>query len=141
VDSGAGARAGLTVGEVALRDVIPTDLPVLFAQHRDPEAAALAAFPPRDWAEFTQHWAKSFVASGERLVGYWIGREHWGRGVATAALRLFLAQLPARPLHAHVAKHNLASMRVLEKCGFRAVGEAISSLRGIEVAEVVFALA
>lgn len=28
-----------------------------------------------------------------------------------------------RPLYAHVAKHNLASVRVLEKCGFTHAGE------------------
>jgi RimJ/RimL family protein N-acetyltransferase len=29
----------------------------------------------------------------------------------------------ARPLHAYVAKSNVASIRVLEKCGFVEVGE------------------
>ena len=30
-----------------------------------------------------------------------------------------LDEVPVRPLHAHVVAHNLASIRVLEKCGFR----------------------
>ena len=60
----------------------------------------------------------SFVRSGEREVGYWLGREYWGRGIATQALRLFLGQLEMRPLYGHAARHNVASQRVLEKCGF-----------------------
>ncbi len=66
----------------------------------------------------------SFENSGERKVGYWIGREHWGNGVATEALSQFLAHVEVRrPLHAAVAKHNAGSIRVLEKCGFTVVGE------------------
>ena len=54
----------------------------------------------------------------EQQVGYWIGKEFWGRGIASAALREFLHQVTIRPLYAHVATHNIASKRVLEKCGF-----------------------
>ena len=60
---------------------------------------------------------------GRRLVGYWIGREFWGRGLATQALAELLDVVDARPLHAYVAKSNVASIRVLEKCGFVKVGE------------------
>ena len=55
---------------------------------------------------------------GEREVGYWLGKEYWGQGIASAALSQFLVQATKRPLFAHVAKHNLASIRVLQKCGF-----------------------
>jgi RimJ/RimL family protein N-acetyltransferase len=65
----------------------------------------------------------SFVNSGEREVGYWIGREFWGRGVATRALAGFLRIEARRPLHANVARHNVASIKVLENCGFRVSGE------------------
>jgi len=54
----------------------------------------------------------------EQQVGYWIGKSFWNRGIASAALAEFLDQIKIRPLYAHVAKHNLASKRVLEKCGF-----------------------
>jgi RimJ/RimL family protein N-acetyltransferase len=60
----------------------------------------------------------SWEQSGERLVGYWIGREYWGRGIATRALARFLEAVGARPITARVAKHNVAPIRVLEKCGF-----------------------
>ena len=65
----------------------------------------------------------SFGQPHEREVGYWLGRQHWGQGVATKALAAFLAQVSVRPLYAHVAKHNRGSLRVLEKCGFAIIGE------------------
>ena len=101
----------------------------------------MAHFPARDRDAFMTHWAKipadasnwartvevegavagnvvSWVHDGERYVGYWIGREHWGKGVATAALASCLTLLEERPLFAHVVEHNVGSIRVLEKCGF-----------------------
>ena len=127
--------------KVELRDVIDADLPIFFAQQRDPEAARMAAFPPRDLPAFMAHWAKirgdakcvvqtivgdgqvagyvgSWLQAGDRLIGYWLGKAFWGQGVATRALALFVARLPALPLFAHVARTNPASIRVLEKCGF-----------------------
>ena len=131
---------------VELRETIENDLPILFRNQADPESSAMAAFPSRDWEAFVAHQAKidadetvlsrTIVADGEvagsigswraeeeRCVGYWIGREFWGRGTATAALRAFLALEKARPLTAYVAAHNLGSRRVLEKCGFVVVRE------------------
>lgn len=148
---------------VTLRNVTEDDLPILFLHQCDPQATRMAAFPSRDQEAFAAHWAKlladtsglkmailfgdtvaghvvSFDLSGERLVGYWIGREHWGRGIATKALELFLAQETIRPLHAYVARHNVASLRVAEKCGFVPVREQIDSVRGETVEEVVLVL-
>ena len=132
---------------VRLRDVVEADLPILFEHQRDPDAARMAAFPSRDWEAFLTHWSTkilgdatvakktilfngrvagnivSFARDGKPLVGYWIGREFWGQGVATSALAQFLETVPGRPLYANVAKHNVGSIRVLEKCGFRISGE------------------
>lgn len=60
----------------------------------------------------------SWNSDGKREIGYWIDRAYWGRGVATGAVAEFLRLERARPLYAGVAKHNAASIRVLEKCGF-----------------------
>jgi RimJ/RimL family protein N-acetyltransferase len=60
----------------------------------------------------------SWDQAGQRKVGYWIGKEFWGRGIATRALALFLAEVSERPLYASVATSNVGSIRVLEKCGF-----------------------
>jgi RimJ/RimL family protein N-acetyltransferase len=127
--------------DISLRDLADADLPILFEHQLDPEATQMAAFPSRDRDAFMAHWAKiladatvrkqtilvdgcvagnivSFEQSGEREVGYWIGRDYWGQGVATRALAAFLAHETARPLYGYVAKHNIGSRRVLEKCGF-----------------------
>jgi RimJ/RimL family protein N-acetyltransferase len=61
----------------------------------------------------------SWTADGKREVGYWLDHAFWGRGVATEALSDFLCLEQTRPLHAGVAKHNVASIRVLQKCGFK----------------------
>jgi RimJ/RimL family protein N-acetyltransferase len=129
-----------------LRDVVDADLPIFFEHQRDPEGSRMAAFPARAYDAHMAHWAKiladetvvsktivvdgqvagnvgSWQAGDKRLVGYWIGREFWGRGIATRALAEFLAQLPERPLHALVAPHNVGSIRVLEKCGFVRIAE------------------
>ena len=131
---------------VALRDVTGDDLPLLFEHQLDPEATAMAAFPARERDAFMAHWARilrdetvvtrtvlaegrvvgnvvSWENEGERYVGYWIGKEHWGQGIASAALAAFLGEVIVRPLHALAAKHNVASIRVLEKCGFALSGE------------------
>ncbi len=64
----------------------------------------------------------SFENCGQREVGYWLGREYWGQGIATQALALFLEIEIRRPLFARVACHNIGSRRVLEKCGFKVIG-------------------
>src|ERR671911_2695817 len=62
-----------------------------------------------------------FGFEGRREVGYWIGRAFWGRGVATRALSAFLHEVTERPIYAGVAETNVASIRVLNKCGFTVV--------------------
>jgi len=60
-------------------------------------------------------------------VGYWLGRAHWGRGIATSALRLltahtFAADPELRRLWAVPFVTNIASARVLEKAGYTREG-------------------
>ncbi|MCW8140042.1 MAG: GNAT family N-acetyltransferase [Planctomycetota bacterium] len=153
---------------VTLREVADDDLPVFFEHQRDPAYDHMAAFTRGDRddrAGFMAHWAKiradptivlrtilldgqvvgsvgSFVMFGEREVTYGVGREHWGKGVATAALQQLLALLPERPLHARAAADNLGSLRVLAKCGFEVTGRdrGFAGARGQEVDEVVLRL-
>jgi RimJ/RimL family protein N-acetyltransferase len=128
-----------------LREVREDDLDLLFEQQREPEAVAMAIFPAREREAFDAHWRRvlandtnvvraievdgevagnigSWEQDGRRLVGYWLGRDFWGRGLATAALAEFVIELEVRPLHAWVATSNVGSIRVLEKCGFVQVG-------------------
>ena len=141
--------------ELVLRAVEPADLGVFFVNQRDPESVRMAAVPPRDRAAFDAHWRRiladetarvrtvvvdgrvagnmlSWVDGERRLVGYWIGRDHWGRGIASRALRAFLDELETRPLHALVSTANRSSVRVLEKCGFERIGAPVAGRDGIE---------
>ena len=156
--------------DVVLREVTEDDLVLFFEQQQDPVAVWMAAFTakdPTDRAAFAAKWAKilgdgtgtaktivcggrvagnvtSFVApwSGQREVSYWVGRDHWGRGVATTALAAFVEGLAARPLYARAAADNVASIRVLEKCGFVLIGRerGFANARGAEIEEVVLEL-
>ncbi len=151
--------------EVVLREVTQDDLTIFYEQQLDPVATQMAAFPARERVPFMEHWRKimadstnllrtvtyrgqvagnivSFLGEGHREVGYWLGREYWGKGIATEALRQFLQEIRTRPLYAHVAKGNLASQRVLEKCGFRVAGEdrALAVLPGEVIEEYILIL-
>ena len=60
-------------------------------------------------------------------IGYWVGRPYWGQGIATAAVRAYLALLDA---HGHVGTilaqtltNNIASQKVLLANGFSYAGE------------------
>ena len=64
----------------------------------------------------------SWIQDDHREVGYGVGREFWGQGIATRALRLFLDIGKDRPLFAYTAEHNIGTKRVLEKCGFVKAG-------------------
>ena len=144
--------------DIELRDVERDDLETLYEHQLDPEAAAMAGFPSRDHDAFISHWAGiladpdllalAIVADGElvgnlgvfpdvgkRAIGYWIGREYWGRGIATDAVRLFLTRYAERPLYAWVISTNAASIRVLEKCGFQPADDA-----EVEPGELLFRL-
>ncbi|MFF2508213.1 GNAT family N-acetyltransferase [Streptomyces sp. NPDC058067] len=155
--------------EVALREVREADLRVFFAQMNEPEGVRMAAFTaedPSDSADFHARWtrirqnpdvvvrtvtdgrgeivghASVFGPPEEREVTYWFGRQYWGRGVASAALRELLRLAPERPVFARAAADNLGSIRVLEKCGFvvSGHGRGFANARGEEVDEVLFAL-
>jgi RimJ/RimL family protein N-acetyltransferase len=154
--------------EIQLRDVIETDPSIFFEQQLDPEANYMAAFTrkdPTDKESFMAHWTRilndesiliktilfegkvagsvlSYVQSGEREVSYWLGKEYWGRGIATHALTELLDLIEERPLYARAAKDNIASLRVLEKCGFRIIGEdkGFANARGEDIEEYVLEL-
>lgn len=152
---------------VALRPVEADDLPVFYTHQQDPEAARLSGFPSREREAFMTHWTTRVLGdpanaaltvlvgdevvgnigawtdaeTGERLLAYWIGRQFWGRGIASAAVRLFLKVETRRPLTARVARHNHGSIRVLEKTGFARAGEDVFTLPdGTRFEEFVYVL-
>jgi RimJ/RimL family protein N-acetyltransferase len=149
---------------IVLRDVVDSDLDTFFEHWADEEALRMAAFTPadaRDRTAFDARWARqrsdpsvvlktieidgepvgsiaSWDNDGKREVTYWIGRAHWGKGIASRALAAFIELEKTRPLYAAAAADNAGSLRVLQKCGFRVTGpgRAYSHARGVEVDEV-----
>ena len=154
--------------DVLLRDVMKEDLPIFFEQQLDPAANYMAAFTakdPTDRDAFAAHWARilddegitkktilfegrvaghvlGFEQFGKPSVAYWLGREYWGKGVATQALSMLLNFVTMRPLYARAAKDNVASIRVLEKCSFTISGEdrGYANARGAEIGEFILVL-
>jgi RimJ/RimL family protein N-acetyltransferase len=152
---------------LTLREVRDEDLPLLFEQWADPVAAYMAAFTAPDHMDrdaFERRWSRlradetvltrvivvddevagtigSWGEPGEREVTYWIGRSYWGKGIATDALKAFLALERSRP-HARVASDNVASRRVLEKCGFGVIAKErnVAEARSAEIEELVLRL-
>jgi len=159
-------REGL--GQLVLREIEDRDLGVLFEHSTDREAIRMAAFTSPEAADrtnFERRWARlrsdgsttnrvveidgrvvghiaSFDLEGHREVTYWIGREDWGRGIATRALQEFLQLEATRPLYAGAASDNAASIRVLTKCGFLVVdeGRGFAHGRNEETDEVILRL-
>ncbi|GGQ81928.1 GNAT family N-acetyltransferase [Couchioplanes azureus] len=154
--------------EICLRLVADDDLDAIYEQMRDPEAVRMAAFTaedPDDRAAFDAHLVRlrtapdirlraitvgdelagtiaSFAVGSDTEITYWLGREWWGRGIATAAVRMFLATVPVRPITARAASDNAGSLAVLRKAGFRVVGKevAYATARGREIEETVLRL-
>ncbi len=155
-------------GDVCVVEPKDPDYPILFAQHQDKDAQWQAAggrvFDRVE--DFIAHrksaqaagatvrtilhegrvagYVAAFDRNGVCEVSYWLGRAHWAQGVATKALAEFLDQMGTRKsaLCARVAKDHPASYRVLEKCGFKRVGEESyhSDLRGTVVEEFLYRL-
>jgi RimJ/RimL family protein N-acetyltransferase len=150
--------------EVRIRPVNIEDLPLFYPQQIDPDAMYMAGFAPEtaDYEAFLAHWDKimgdekttvrtilygdqvagnilGFIYNDLPHVGYWIGRDYWGKGIATQALAQFLEIVTVRPIYARVLKDNLGSRRVLEKCGFQIIEEdrAISNTRKVEIEEFI----
>jgi RimJ/RimL family protein N-acetyltransferase len=156
------------MASIRLRQITADDVPLFFAQQSDAEARRMVAFcdaGPGDLAAFVAKWQKimadpvfqgrtievdSVVAGNIGLftqfdlpsIGYWLGREYWGRGIATQAVAAFVAELGQRPLYARVATDNIGSRRALERNGFRVIGTEhdFAPARGEEAAEFVLEL-
>lgn len=71
---------------------------------------------------------KEDIEAGTAELGYWLGEEYWGRGIATEATRAVvpyaLEKFQLRRIDAWVYQWNPASARVLEKCDFQLEGIA-----------------
>lgn len=153
---------------ITIRNVETSDIATFFEQQLDPEANRMAAFvreDPQDRAAFDAHWKRILestgivnktILRGEEIAGhvscypqeeklevtYWLGKEHWGNGIATQALKKLLQEITHRPLFARAVQDNIGSVRVLQKCGFKIIGDdkGFARGRGEETEEYLFRL-
>jgi len=153
---------------VTLRNLTDDDLDVLFDIQADKTARHMAAFTSPDQGDRDAYGAKrrkiiaddeitkktilvddqvvgsvgSYVIDGDTEVTYWVRRDLWGQGIASAALAELLRQVTVRPVYARVAADNLASAQVLVRNGFTRVGEevAFAEARKAEIEEHIYRL-
>ncbi|MHA1945556.1 MAG: GNAT family N-acetyltransferase [Candidatus Hodarchaeales archaeon] len=157
------------LNKVLLKNVEQSDLEIFFHYQQDKEAQYIAAFiqkKPDDREAFDSHWHKithdnntiiKTIYFADEVVGhiarylnfrghseitFWIGKEFWGKGIATTAVQSFLKDNPGRPIYARVAIDNIGSIRVLEKSGFSIEGyeNGFANARNKNIDEVVMKL-
>ena len=153
---------------VSLRPLEDRDLDAIFEQTTDPESIRMAAFTAEDQTDrraFLNRTSRLradtsvshrvidvdgavagtigfFRVDDQPEVTYWVDRAQWGKGVASAALQIVLAEIAERPVYARAASDNVGSLRVLEKAGFRRVGvdRGFASGRAEEIEETLLRL-
>jgi RimJ/RimL family protein N-acetyltransferase len=153
---------------VSLRAVEDRDLDAIYRQVKDPASIRMAAFTAQDQTDrrafldrvsrlradtsvsyrvidvdgATAGTIGSFRIDDQLEVTYWVDRMFWGKGVATAALGILLAETAERPVYARAASDNTGSLRVLEKAGFRRIGvdRGFAAGRGEEIEETILRL-
>src|SRR3989344_3798171 len=129
---------------IKVRPVQPTDTKTIWETRNEPMALAVAA--SQEIIPLTRHiaWFNSkyfsnknnfcFVAEvDEKVIGYCrfdLDQNHYlnsiaisssmhGKGIGTLLLRQSIGQLrPLKPILAEIRKHNIASIKIFERCGF-----------------------
>ena len=165
---GSGTSLKLAQVNVSLRPLEDGDLDSIYEQSTDPESIRMAAFTAEDQTDrraFLNRMSRnranpsalnrvidvdgaiagtivSFRIDNQLEVTYWVDRTQWGRGIASAALQILLAETAERPVYARAASDNAGSLRVLEKAGFRRIGinRGFAAGRGEEIEETILRL-
>lgn len=154
---------------VHLRKTIPSDLDTLFDYQADDEAGYMAAFVnPTSWKDreaYRAKWEKllqddtissytilyngeiagsigKWLKDAEPQITYGISKALWGKGLASAAVELFLKEVNTRPLFGSAAADNVHSIKILERAGFKKTGtdRGFAHARNAEIEEVIFRL-
>ncbi len=156
------------MNQVELRKTQISDLDILFDYQADDEAGYMAAFVSNTWKDrdaYIAKWEKflmddsinswtilhngaiagsigTWVMDGEIQITYGIGKQFWGRGLATTAIELFLMDMDTRPLYGRAASDNIRSIKILEKAGFKKTGidRGFALARNAEIEELIFRL-
>lgn len=154
--------------EIQLRNSTESDIEIFFQNQLDEEAIYMAAFTPKDPTDkeaYVSKWTRllkdptinmktiladgeiagtvaKFEIDGKAEITYWLGKQFWGKGIATKALQAFLPLEEKRPIFGVAAFDNYGSIKVLEKCGFERIGteRGFANARGKEIEEIIFRL-
>lgn len=141
----------IMTARLRLRPLRPDDAPEIARLAGDWDIARMTALIPHPYSLAD---AQSFIASanghtfaierdgrlvgccgarsvsGAYEIGYWIGKPHWGDGIATEAAGALIGHLRAREPGCAIAishiDENDASARVIQKLGFRPTGEKLT---------------
>jgi len=83
------------------------------------------------------------LEQGGLEIGYWVGKQYWGLGIATKAIQHLLAgdYFPtSEPVFAKVMAENIGSQRVLGKAGFSFYKEGVVSKSGQAISAKFYVL-
>jgi RimJ/RimL family protein N-acetyltransferase len=153
---------------IKLRPTKLSDLDLLFQFQLDKEGGYLAAFMPENSTDKANYINKhtnlledltvnaqtiildniivgsiaKFVMETDSEITYWIDKKFWGQGIATIALKEFLAIETSRPIYGRVAFDNFGSQKVLKKSGFDKIGveKGFANARQMEIEEFIYKL-
>ena len=154
--------------EIELKHTNQNDLETLFLFQLDKDANYLAAFTsknPSDKNAYIEKWTRilsdekvniktillkkkivgsiaKFEMDGNAEITYWIGKDFWGKGIASNALKQFLEIEKTRPIFGRIAFDNLGSKKVLESCEFSKIGieKGFANAREKEIEEFIYEL-
>ncbi|MBV6646337.1 MAG: GNAT family N-acetyltransferase [Cyclobacteriaceae bacterium] len=154
--------------EISLRKSLEPDLEVFYHNQADEEANYMAAFTskdPFDKDAFMKKWTRlmavdsvhmqsillddvvigcvvKFVVEGDSEITYALDKRHWGKGITSKAVKLFLEIEKTRPLYGRAAYDNYGSQKILEKAGFSKIGTNtdFANARGMEIEEYIYRL-
>ena len=144
------------------------DLETLFVFQSNKDGIWMAAFTAKDQSDkefYINKWTKivenpdinmqtirfenkivgslvHFDMMEETNVSYWIDQQYWGKGFATEGLKAFIKDVAKRPLFGRVAYDNYGSQKVLNKCGFKLIGQdkGFANARNKEIEEFIYKL-
>jgi RimJ/RimL family protein N-acetyltransferase len=134
---------------VSLRPLEDRDLDTIYQQVSDPESVRMAAFTAEDQTDrsaFLNRMSclradpgvshrvidvdgavagtiESFRIDNQLEVTYWVDRAQWGKGIASAALQILLAETAERPVYARAASDTLVRFEYWR----RLVSDALAS--------------
>ncbi|MFT4662094.1 MAG: ribosomal-protein-alanine N-acetyltransferase [Patiriisocius sp.] len=154
--------------QISLRKSEASDLEIFHQNQATEEANFMAAFTsknPQDKEAYLKKWAGlmtvdsvhlqslllneavvgsvvKFEMEGDSDITYTLDKGHWGKGVTTEAVKLFLDIEKTRPMFGRVAYDNYGSQKILEKSDFKKIGSntAFANTRGMEIAEFIYRL-